>query len=59
MNSMKTDRDDPATEGEIVKSDLQRRWSDGAPSTFQGTDASAAWSMARKCASSRPPTPSP
>ena len=48
MSSRETDRNEPAADGEIVKSDLQRRWSDGAPSTYQGTDASAPWSMVQQ-----------
>ena len=48
MSSRETDRHEPAAEGEIVKSDLMRRWSDGAPGALPGTDKSAAWSMAQQ-----------
>jgi hypothetical protein len=48
MSSRETDRNEPAADSEIVKSDLQRRWSDGAPSTYRGNDASAPWSMVQQ-----------
>jgi hypothetical protein len=49
MNSTETDRESPAPGGEIgTRSDLQRRWSDGAPGPSHGNDPPAEWSMAQQ-----------
>ena len=46
MSSMESDNATARAEAE-ARNDLQRRWSDGAAPAPQGTDASAAWSMAQ------------
>jgi hypothetical protein len=46
MNGMETDQNASHSEGEFAtKSNLQRRWSDGAPGPAQDADPSAAWTM--------------
>ena len=47
MSITETDNVAARAEAEPTRGNLQRRWSDGATPAPQGTDASAAWSMAQ------------